>query len=231
MIEYIKAALLIIAAILTIIAAIGLISLSNNTKNKVYARIHIAGLFDVACIIAMIGLGQYLLAGIYFILAPFIAHAIANAYWKKEDRENNGDLMTVEEEVDENHPFIHPKEKMQALESENSEKLKAATLSIYIVASYSTIESYLLFFPRIPLSSGYCIPLEKLVHPENVLRKPRNLIGEQLEREPFRLPFARNPLFYSNLSSTWLISFIILTNVSSSIQPRREDTKVQIPLQ
>jgi len=33
--------------------------------------------------------------------------------------------MTVEEEVDENHPFIHPKEKMQALESENSEKLKA----------------------------------------------------------------------------------------------------------
>lgn len=125
MIEYIKAALLIIAAILTIIAAIGLISLSNNTKNKVYARIHIAGLFDVACIIAMIGLGQYLLAGIYFILAPFIAHAIANAYWKKEDRENNVDLMTVEQEVDENHPFIHPKEKMQALESENSEKLKA----------------------------------------------------------------------------------------------------------
>ena len=125
MIEYIKAALLIIAAILTIIAAIGLISLSNNTKNKVYARIHIVGIFDIACIIAMIGLGQYLLAGIYFILAPFTAHAIANAYWKKEDRENNADLMTVEEEVDENHPFIHPKEKMQALESEDSEKLKA----------------------------------------------------------------------------------------------------------
>ena len=125
MIEYIQAALLIIAAILIIISAIGLISLGNNTKNKVYARIHIAGLFDIACIIAMIGLGQYLLAGIYFILAPFIAHAIANAYWKKEDRENNEDLMTVEEEVDENHPFIHPKEKMQALESKDSEKLKA----------------------------------------------------------------------------------------------------------
>ena len=125
MIEYIKAALLIIAAILTIIAAIGLISLSNNTKNKVYARIHIAGLFDVACIIAMIGLGQYLLAGIYFILAPFIAHAIANAYWKKEDRENNLDLVTVEEEADYNHPFIHPRDKMQVFESEDSEKLKA----------------------------------------------------------------------------------------------------------
>ncbi|MBP3790484.1 MAG: cation:proton antiporter [Methanobrevibacter sp.] len=125
MIEYIKAALLIIAAILIIISAVGLISLSNTTKNKVYARIHIVGLFDIACIIALIGLGQYLLAGVYFILSPFTAHAIANAYWKNEDRENNVDLMTVEEEVDENHPFIHPKEKMQALESENSEKLKA----------------------------------------------------------------------------------------------------------
>lgn len=125
MIEYIQSALLIIAAVLTLISAIGLISIDKNTKNAVYARIHIVGLFDVACIIAMIGIGQYLLAGIYLILAPFIAHAIANAYWKKEDRENNVDLMTVEQEVDENHPFIHPKEKMQAFESEDSEKLKA----------------------------------------------------------------------------------------------------------
>lgn len=125
MIEYIRSALLIIAAILTIISAIGLISLDKNTKNALYARIHIVGLFDVACIIAMIGLGQFLLAGIYLILAPFIAHAIANAYWKKEDRENNADLLIVEDEVDENHPFIHPKEKMQAFESEDSEKLKA----------------------------------------------------------------------------------------------------------
>ncbi|MBE6499399.1 MAG: cation:proton antiporter [Methanobrevibacter thaueri] len=124
MIEYIKAILLIIAAFLTIISAIGLISLDKNTKNAVYARIHIIGLFDIACIIAMIGLGHYLLAGIYFILAPFIAHAIANAYWKKEDRENNSDLINVEQKVDENHPFIHPKEKIQSLESKNSEKLK-----------------------------------------------------------------------------------------------------------
>ena len=86
MIEYIQSALLIIAAFLIIVSAVGLISLSKNTRNAVYGRIHIVGLFDVACIIAMIGLGQYLLAGIYFILAPFTAHAIANAYWKKEDR-------------------------------------------------------------------------------------------------------------------------------------------------
>ena len=125
MIEYVQSALLIISAILIIISAIGVLSLNKNMKNVVYARIHIFGVFDIACIIAMIALGQFLLAGIYFILAPFIAHAIANAYWKKEDRENNVDLQNVEVEVDENHPFIHPKEKMQALECEDSEKLKA----------------------------------------------------------------------------------------------------------
>ena len=125
MIEYIQSILLIIAAILMIIAAIGLVSLGKNTKNAVYARIHIAGLFDIACIIAMIGIGQYLLAVIYAVLAPFIAHAVANAYWKKEDRENNVDLQNIEEVVDENHPFLHSKEKMQALESKDSEKLKA----------------------------------------------------------------------------------------------------------
>ena len=124
MIEYVQSALLIISAILIIISAIGFISLGKNVKNAVYARIHIVGIFDIACIIAMIGLGQYLLAGIYFIIAPFTAHAIANAYWKKEDRENNLDLVT-EEVVDDNNPFLHPSKKMQSLESENSEKLKA----------------------------------------------------------------------------------------------------------
>ncbi|MBQ7929265.1 MAG: cation:proton antiporter [Methanobrevibacter sp.] len=125
MIEYIQSALLLISAFLIIISAVGVLSLKKDSKNVVYARIHIFGVFDIACIIAMIGLGQYLLAGIYFILAPFIAHAIANAYWKKEDRENNLDLVTVEEVIEDNNPFIHSKEKMQALESKDSEKLKA----------------------------------------------------------------------------------------------------------
>ena len=122
-VDLIQSVLLIIATILIFISAIGLITLDKDTNNKVYARLHIVGLFDIACVIALIGIGQYLLAGIYFILAPFTAHAIANAYWKKEDRENNMDLVTVEE-VDENNPFIHPKSKIEALESETSEKLK-----------------------------------------------------------------------------------------------------------
>ena len=125
MMEYVQSILLIISAIIIIISAIGLLSLGKTTRNKVYARIHIVGLFDVACIIAMIALGQYLLAGIYFILAPFTAHAIANAYWKKEDRENNSDLVAVEVEPDYNNPFIHPKDKYGSLETEESGKLKA----------------------------------------------------------------------------------------------------------
>ena len=123
MIEYIQSILLLISAFLIIVSAIGLISLDKDVKNVVYGRIHIVGVFDIACIIAMIGLGQYLLAAIYFILAPFTAHAIANAYWKNEDRENNLDLMTVEK-VDDDNPFLHPRDKIQTLESEDSVKLK-----------------------------------------------------------------------------------------------------------
>ncbi len=123
MIEYIQSILLLISAFLIIVSAIGLISLDKDVKNVVYGRIHIVGVFDIACIIAMIGLGQYLLAAIYFILAPFTAHAIANAYWKNEDRENNLDLVTVEK-VDDDNPFLHPRDKIQTLESEDSVKLK-----------------------------------------------------------------------------------------------------------
>ena len=120
MIEYIQSALLLISAFFIIIAAVGLVSIPKNTKNIVYGRIHIVGLFDIACILTMLAIGQYLLAGIYFILAPFTAHAIANAYWKKD----NLKLNNVVEEVDDNHPFIHPKEKIMTLESEDSEKFK-----------------------------------------------------------------------------------------------------------
>ena len=56
--QYIQSLLLIIAAVMIIIAAIGLVSLKSDMKNVVYARIHIVGLFDIACIIALIGLGD-----------------------------------------------------------------------------------------------------------------------------------------------------------------------------
>ena len=123
-VEYIQSALLLIAAFLVIVAAVGLISLPKDMKNVVYGRIHIVGVFDIACVIAMIGLGQYLLAVIYFILAPFTAHAIANAFYKSEDVVNNAELNVVEEDVDNPNPFIVHKSKVQELENEDSEKLK-----------------------------------------------------------------------------------------------------------
>jgi len=123
-VEYIQSALLLIAAFLVIVSAVGFISLSKDMKNVVYGRIHIIGIFDIACVIAMIGLGQYLLAGIYFILAPFTAHAIANAFYKSEDVENNVELNVVEEDEDNSNPFIVNKSKVQELEQKDSEKLK-----------------------------------------------------------------------------------------------------------
>lgn len=123
-VAYIQSALLLIAAFLVIVAAVGLLSLPKDMKNVVYGRIHIVGVFDIACVIAMIGLGHYLFAGIYFVLAPFTAHAIANAFYKSEDVENNAEITEVEEEIDDTNPFVHHKSKIQKLESEDSEKLK-----------------------------------------------------------------------------------------------------------
>ena len=116
----------IILGIIVLITAKGLLSnTSDDLQYSIFGRLEIMGIVDMLSVLILILIGEPALGVVYFILAPFTAHAIANAYWKKEDRENNMDLMTVEEEVDENHPFIHPKEKMQALESEDSEKLKA----------------------------------------------------------------------------------------------------------
>lgn len=85
----IQSILLIISAILIIIAAIGVLSIDRNMPNVVYARIHILGLVDIAGVIAFLGLGQPLFALVYLILAPFLAHAMSNAYFHTEDDYNN----------------------------------------------------------------------------------------------------------------------------------------------
>lgn len=119
-IEYIQSILLIISAIFIIIAAVGLVTLKRNRKNVNYARIHIVGIFDMAVILAMIGIGQFLLAGIYFILVPFTSHAIGYTFFKSEDSLNNPDVKEKVDKEDEaiENPFIHPKSKIQQLEQE-----------------------------------------------------------------------------------------------------------------
>jgi energy-converting hydrogenase B subunit C len=51
-----------------------------------YARIHILGIADMACILALLVLGEFLLAAAYFVLTPFNSHAIANAYYYGEEK-------------------------------------------------------------------------------------------------------------------------------------------------
>lgn len=117
LVEWVQSLLLIISAILIIIAAVGIVSLDKNLKNAVYARIHIIGIFDMACILTMIALGHYILAGIYFIIAPFTAHAMSYAYFKTEDKENNPDIEKEKESGEKaENPFLHPKSKVQDLE-------------------------------------------------------------------------------------------------------------------
>ena len=119
-IELVQSCLLIISSIMLILVAIGLFRLNKDIKNVVYARIHIFGLFDIAVIIAFIGLGEFLLAGIYFLLSPLIMHALANAYYNDEDDLNNVNLRNNGDNDDstENNPFIHPISKLKQLDKE-----------------------------------------------------------------------------------------------------------------
>lgn len=84
-VELIQSACLIIAAIVILITAIGILRLDDDMDKVIYVRIHMLGMVDIACVLAVIGLGQFLLAGIYLVLAPFVAHAMANAYYFSED--------------------------------------------------------------------------------------------------------------------------------------------------
>lgn len=84
-VEIVQAICLIISAVLIVITAIGVLRVDDDMKNVIYARIHILGIVDIAGVLAMIGLGQFLLAAIYFVLAPVVSHAMANAYYYGED--------------------------------------------------------------------------------------------------------------------------------------------------
>ncbi|GAB4308585.1 MAG: cation:proton antiporter [Methanobacteriaceae archaeon] len=84
-ITLIKSAILIISSVLVLLSAIGIIRYKDDLERVLYARVHILGIADVGCILALLALGQPLLAATYFILAPFANHAIANAYYYGEE--------------------------------------------------------------------------------------------------------------------------------------------------
>ncbi|EHP89522.1 cation:proton antiporter [Methanotorris formicicus] len=74
---------LIVSSIGILLASIRL-WMEEDRKNILYARLHIAGVIDIACIIIMLIMNQPLLALVYLILCPFAAHAIANANYYDE---------------------------------------------------------------------------------------------------------------------------------------------------
>lgn len=82
---FIKSAFLIIAAILIFLTAIGLLRYRDDVERILYARVHMLGVADMACILALLALNEPLLAVTYFFLTPFASHAIANAYYYGEE--------------------------------------------------------------------------------------------------------------------------------------------------
>jgi energy-converting hydrogenase B subunit C len=84
--ELIKAIFFIIAGIFILVASLGLWRYGPR-KNVIYARIHISGIIDHACILTMLVLWQpftALVAVVYFVLTPVAFHSIANALHDKE---------------------------------------------------------------------------------------------------------------------------------------------------
>lgn len=76
---------MIIAAVLIVLTAFGLIRYKDNMERILYGRVHMLGVTDVACVIALLALNEPLLAVTYLFLTPFASHAIANAYYYGEE--------------------------------------------------------------------------------------------------------------------------------------------------
>ena len=85
-ITLIRSAVMIIAAVLIVLTAFGLIRYKDDKEKILYARVHMLGVTDMACIVALLALYQPFLAVAYLFLTPFASHAIANAYHYGEEK-------------------------------------------------------------------------------------------------------------------------------------------------
>lgn len=84
-ITIIRSILIIASGVFVLLAALGILRFKDNLPRVLYARVHILGVADSACILALLVLGEPLLAAAYFILTPFASHAIANGFYYGED--------------------------------------------------------------------------------------------------------------------------------------------------
>jgi energy-converting hydrogenase B subunit C len=82
-INAVQAAVFIVSGALLFIASFGLMRFAKMPK-ILYARLHIIGVVDCACIIALFAVGRptvALVALLYFFLTPVAVHSIAKAHY------------------------------------------------------------------------------------------------------------------------------------------------------
>ncbi|HOP08877.1 MAG TPA: monovalent cation/H(+) antiporter subunit G [Candidatus Methanofastidiosa archaeon] len=74
----------IISGLLILVASYGLLRF-EKMPNILYARLHIMGVIDFACIISLVAIGHLnvaLVAVLYFILTPVAVHSIAKSQYE-----------------------------------------------------------------------------------------------------------------------------------------------------
>jgi|LAHS01.1.fsa_nt_gb energy-converting hydrogenase B subunit C len=81
--------ILLICGILVLSAAYGLLCNTNNDKkNIIFGRLQIFGIVDMVSVLVLILIGQPALGLVYFVMTPFVVHAIANGHYYGEQGEH-----------------------------------------------------------------------------------------------------------------------------------------------
>ena len=115
-VSLIQSILILLSGIVILIASIGILTFKKDMPNVVYARIHVLGMIDVAGIVVFLALGQYLFAVLYLVLAPFLAHAMANAYFYGEDDYNT---LYAADMVEDKYAALNDPDKLEDVATED----------------------------------------------------------------------------------------------------------------
>ena len=115
MVSLIQSILIILSGLVILIASIGILTFDKD-MNIVYVRIHVLGMIDVAGIVVFLALGQYMFAVMYMVLAPFLAHAMANAYFYGEDDYNT---LYAADMVEDKYAALNDPDKLEDVATED----------------------------------------------------------------------------------------------------------------
>ncbi len=116
MVSLIQSILIILSGLVILIASIGILTFDKDMPNIVYVRIHVLGMIDVAGIVVFLALGQYMFAVMYMVLAPFLAHAMANAYFYGEDDYNT---LYAADMVEDKYAALNDTDKLEDVATED----------------------------------------------------------------------------------------------------------------